>query len=261
MLDNIRRRLGSAPKAAPEAEPDGSGVPRHIGIIMDGNGRWATQRGLPRVAGHRAGVEALRRTVRACKELGIPVLTVYAFSTENWARPKEEVDTLMRLIVEFCRSETRELAKNGVRVNVIGRISELPGLQQQAIREAMEATAANTGLLLNVACNYGGRAELADACKAVLAEVQAGKLAPEAITPEVIEQHLYTAGIPDPDLIIRFGGDLRLSNFLLWQAAYAEIWVTPLYWPDFSKELLQEALADFRRRERRFGAIKQTKSR
>ena len=261
MLDNLFRLVGALgrPQAAPESEA--AAAPRHVAIIMDGNGRWATRRGLPRVAGHRAGVEALRRTVRAARELGLGVLTVYAFSTENWQRPQEEVDTLMRLVVEYCRAEAEDLRRNGVRVKVIGRLQELPMLQQREIAQAMEHTRDGTSLVLNVAWNYGARAELVDAFRSLLSEVQAGRLRPEDVDAEQISRHLYTADLPDPDLIIRSGGEMRLSNFLLWQAAYAEFWSTPVLWPDFNKEHLAEALAVFAQRERRFGAIKPTKSR
>lgn len=261
MLDNIFRRVGAVGQPGSVPGPEPKSVPLHVAIIMDGNGRWATRRGLPRVAGHRAGVEALRRTVRAARELGVAVLTVYAFSTENWQRPPEEVDTLMRLVVDYCRTEREELRKSGVRVKVIGRLQELGAVQQREIAQVMEHTREGSNLVLNVAWNYGARAELVDAFRSLLAEVQAGRVKPEEVDPALISRHLYTADLPDPDLIIRPGGEMRLSNFLLWQAAYAEFYSTPVLWPDFDKEHLIEALASFGQRERRFGAIKPTQSR
>jgi len=229
--------------------------PRHVAIIMDGNGRWAVQRGLPRTEGHRAGVEALRGVVKAAPELGIKILTCYAFSTENWKRPKDEVDTLMNLLLEYCRLEAETLNRNGVRINAIGRIHELPAAQQQEIARAVALTRNNDRLILNLAVNYGGQAELVDAFRSLAAEVKAGGLEPDAIDAEAVRRHLYTAGLPDPDLVIRTAGEMRLSNFLLWQSAYAEIWVTDVYWPDFTREHLEQALRDYARRERRFGAL------
>ncbi|MFZ5814127.1 MAG: isoprenyl transferase [Bacillota bacterium] len=243
---------GRAPVATGNQEPPGA---RHVGIIMDGNGRWAVQRGLPRTAGHRAGVEALRGVVKAAPELGIQILTCYAFSTENWKRPKDEVDTLMLLLLEYCRLEAETLHKNGVRINAIGRIEELPAPQQEEIHRAMALTRYNDRLILNLAVNYGGQAELVDAVRQLARAVQEGRLDPEAIDASLIGSHLYTAGLPDPDLVIRTAGEMRLSNFLLWQAAYSEIWVTDVYWPDFKREHLEQALSDFSRRERRFGAV------
>jgi len=237
--------------------PSPSGGARHVGIIMDGNGRWATRRGLPRTAGHRAGVEAVRSVVEACPDLGIQVLTLYAFSTENWKRPKDEVDALMFLLVEYCRREVDALHHNGVRVNVIGRIHELPALQREEIWRAMEKTKANDRLILNLAINYGGQTELVDAMRTLAAQVQSGHLLPDQIDADMVERHLYTAGLPAPDLVIRTAGEMRLSNFLIWQAAYSEIWVTDIPWPDFRREHLEQALGEYGRRERRFGAVLQ----
>jgi len=228
---------------------------RHVAIIMDGNGRWAVKRGLPRTAGHRAGVEALREIVKAAPGLGIEVLTLYAFSTENWKRPKDEVDTLMRLLLEYCRLEAETLHRNGVRINAIGRIDQLPTAQQQEIERAMKLTQGNDRLILNLAVNYGGQAELVDAFRHLAEEVKAGRLDPATISPELVSAHLYTAGQPDPDLVIRTAGEMRLSNFLLWQAAYSEILVTEVFWPDFKPEHLEQALDEFSRRDRRFGAV------
>lgn len=258
VIDNMRRLLGRLrPEQAdrPNDLPEELRIPRHLAIIMDGNGRWAQARGLPRVAGHRAGVGAIRPMVEASQRLGIEVLTLYAFSTENWKRPADEVEALMQLLVEFLRREIDELHRNGVRIRPIGRLHELPELQQAELRRATEVTRNNTGLVLQIALNYGSRAELVDAVQALARQVAAGTLAPEAITPELIEANLYTTGLPDPDLIIRTGGEYRLSNYLLWQAAYSELWVTPAYWPDFREPQLMEALAVYTGRERRFGGV------
>jgi undecaprenyl diphosphate synthase len=224
---------------------------------MDGNGRWAQQRGLPRTAGHKAGVEALRTVVKACPELGVEVLTAYAFSTENWTRPKDEVDFLMLLMVEYCKREVQSLNENGVRINAVGRIHELPTLQREAILRAMDETKHNTRLVLNLAINYGGQAEVVDAVRIIAAKVAAGEVKPEEIDQAMISRNLYTAGFPDLDLVIRTAGEMRLSNFMLWQASYSEFWATDVLWPDFSRELLEQALRDFRQRERRFGAVVQ----
>ncbi|HEY8346300.1 MAG TPA: isoprenyl transferase [Symbiobacteriaceae bacterium] len=257
MLDRLRRWVGlgrEKPVANEEARPLGAG-PRHVAVIMDGNGRWALRRGLPRTAGHRAGVEALKGIVRACPDLGIEILTAYAFSTENWKRDKDEVDFLMNLLVEYCRSEVDTLNANGVRIRAIGRIDELPELQRSEIRRAMELTQHNNRLILNLAVNYGSHAELVDAMRSIAREVQAGLITPDEIDESVVERHLYTAGLPAPDLVIRTGGEMRLSNFLLWQASYSEIWVSDVAWPDFRPEHLERAIRDFQRRERRFGAV------
>jgi undecaprenyl diphosphate synthase len=233
----------------------GGPLPRHIAIIMDGNGRWARRRGLPRVAGHRAAVEAVREVVRACGELGIEVLTLYAFSTENWRRPADEVQALMGLFVDVVRRELDSLVNNGVRVRVIGRRGELPPDVQAAVGEAEERTRHNSGLLLVLALNYGGRQDVVDAVRALAREVAEGRLAPGDIDERRIEAHLSTAGIPDPDLVIRPSGEQRLSNFLLWQVAYSEFWVTPVCWPDFGRRELLAAIRDYQRRERRFGGL------
>lgn len=259
MLENLRRLVGLDEERTPDPAPVTlpAAGPRHVGVIMDGNGRWAVSRGLPRTAGHRAGVEALRNVVKACPELGVGFLTAYAFSTENWKRSKDEVDFLMFLLVDYCRRDADELHRNGVKINAIGRIDDMPPLQRDEIRRAMELTRDNTRLVLNLAVNYGGQAELVDAMRALATEVQAGRLRPEEITEAAITRCLYTAGQPDPDLLIRTAGEMRLSNFLLWQASYSEFWVTDVAWPDFRREHLEQALNDYRQRERRFGAVLQ----
>lgn len=234
---------------------DYSRLPCHIAIIMDGNGRWATRRGLPRSAGHRAGVESLRDIVELCVELEINVLTVYAFSTENWKRPQEEVDVLMDLLVEYLYNEIVELHKNNVCVRPIGRIHELPESARLALKKAVDKTCNNTGLVLNIALNYGGRVELVDAVRKIVQKVEDGDLVPEAIDEMTMAQHLYTAGLPDPDLLIRPSGEFRVSNFLLWQLAYTEFWLTTVMWPDFTRVNLLQAIIDYQNRERRFGGL------
>ncbi len=226
-------------------------LPTHVAIIMDGNGRWALSRGLPRLAGHRAGVENLRRIITACVEFGIPYLTIYAFSTENWGRPLEEVKGLLFILDEVLERELAELHKQGVRLWHIGRLEGIAPSTQKKVRDAIEMTKNNTRLTLNVAFNYGGRAEIVHAIQQMLADgVTAGQ-----ITEELIGRYLYTAGQPDPDLIIRTAGELRVSNFLLWQGAYAEYYAADVYWPDFDKEEFRRALEHFASRERRFGLV------
>jgi undecaprenyl diphosphate synthase len=226
-----------------------------VAIIMDGNGRWAKQRLLSRIKGHEKGAEAVRMTVRTCRELGIPFLTLYAFSTENWQRPKTEVNALMGLLRRFLEAELRELLKNGIRLHVIGRRERLPENVQKALAAAVNDTRHNSALQLNLALSYGGRDEITRAAQSLAAEVQAGRMRPADITEELLSARLDTAGIPDPDLLIRTGGDMRVSNFLLWQLAYTEIFVTPTLWPDFTPELFQQILNDFQSRERRFGRV------
>lgn len=230
-------------------------LPRHVAVIMDGNGRWAKERGLLRMEGHRAGVEALRRTIQACHSIGVPTLTVFAFSTENWQRPAPEVDFLMRLLEEVLQREFRELHANNVRIRVIGQRSGLSKGTLQRIHAAEQRTCENTGLSLNVAWNYGGRMEIAGAARRIAELVASGQLDPAAIDEASFAGYLDTCGIPDPDLLIRTGGEYRISNFLLWQLAYAELWVTPTFWPDFCEAHLVEALVEFQRRERRFGRV------
>jgi len=226
-----------------------------VAFIMDGNGRWARQRLLSRIQGHEKGAEAVRTTVRTCRERGIPFLTLYAFSTENWQRPKTEVNALMGLLRRFLESELRELLKNGIRLHVIGRRDRLPENVQKALAAAVNDTRQNSTLQLTLALSYGGRDEITRAAQSLAVEVQAGRMRPADITEELLSARLDTAGTPDPDLLIRTGGDMRVSNFLLWQLAYTEIFVTPTLWPDFTPELFQQILKDFQSRERRFGRV------
>ena len=230
-------------------------IPRHIAIIMDGNGRWARQRGLPRLEGHRAGAESVRAIVRACGELGIEYLTLYAFSVENWNRPKPEVSALMRLLEFYLKQEIPELNKNNVRLAAIGRLHELPLRAQRQLEKSVAALRQNTGLTLVLALSYGGRAELVDAMRELGREIKAGRLNVSDIDETAIARHLYTRDIPDPDLLIRTSGEMRVSNFLLWQISYAEIYVTDTLWPDFRKPQLEAALADYAKRHRRFGRV------
>jgi len=228
-----------------------SKIPTHIAIIMDGNGRWAAARGLPRLAGHRAGTENLRRVIRACVEFGIQYLTIYAFSTENWGRPKEEVEGLMQIVEDVIDKELDELDKEGVKLRHIGRLEHVNPSLRDKVLQAVEMTKNNTRLNLNIAFNYGGRDEIVCAIRTML---QNG-VKPEEVTEQLISQNLFTAGIPDPDLIVRTSGEMRISNFLIWQGAYSEWYVTNSYWPDFDKEELRKALVDYNQRERRFGRL------
>ncbi|HEY2946432.1 MAG TPA: isoprenyl transferase [Vicinamibacteria bacterium] len=231
-------------------------LPRHVAVIMDGNGRWARLRHKPRVEGHRAGIASVRDVVETSARLGLQVLTLYAFSVENWKRPRSEVTTLMGLLKRYLRSELDTLLRNNIRFRVIGRMGELPADVQDELRRGMERTADRTGLLFNIALNYGGRTEITDAVRRLAADVAAGRREPGAIDEETLSSYLYTAGLPDPDLLIRTSGEMRVSNFLLWQIAYAEIWVTDVLWPDFRRKHLLQAVADFQKRERRYGGIK-----
>jgi len=237
------------------AQLDLQRMPQHIAIIMDGNGRWAQRRHLPRVAGHRAGVKPARGVIETCARLEVSALTLYAFSLENWRRPKAEIDFLMRLLRQYLRKELPIIHENNIRLLVIGRPEQLPAEVQQDIEQAMRLTAGNTGMRLAVALNYGGRAELVDAFNAVLDRVRHNGLSTYRVDEQTIADHLYTAGLPDPDLLIRTSGEMRVSNFLLWQIAYAEIYVTETLWPDFSRAQLLEALLDFQKRERRYGGL------
>ncbi len=226
-------------------------IPRHVGIIMDGNGRWALARGLPRLAGHKAGTENLRRIIRASVEFGVHYLTIYAFSTENWGRPREEVQGLMHILEDVIDRELAELHKEGVQLRHIGRLERLAPTLQEKVLDAIDLTKDNNRLVLNVAFNYGGRDEIIQAIQRMIKDgVEADK-----VTDDLVSQYLYTAGVPDPDLIIRTSGELRVSNFLIWQAAYAEWYITPTYWPDFDKEEYRRALATFGQRDRRYGGV------
>jgi len=238
------------------AELDWARVPRHVAVIMDGNGRWAARRGQPRVAGHRAGVEAVRATVDTGARLGLEALTLYAFSTENWKRPRLEVDALMRMLKRYLRLELDEIDRQNIRFQPIGRIDGLRESVRRELLRAVERTARNTGMVLSVALNYGGRAEIVDAVRAASARLAAEGRAAEEITEEDIGRHLYTRGLPELDLLVRTSGELRISNFLLWQAAYSEIYVTETLWPDFRRAEMLEAVLDFQRRDRRFGGLK-----
>lgn len=235
----------------PAARPDHSKLPRHVAIIMDGNGRWAAKRGQPRLVGHRAGTENLRRVIRACVEFGVKYLTVYAFSTENWGRPKDEVDGLLQILEDVIDRELVELHKEGAQLRHIGHLDQLPPTLRKKVLQAIETTKNNDRLVLNLAFNYGGRDEIVCAIRDIIAE----GLKPEEVTQEVVSQHMFTNGSPDPDLIIRTSGEMRISNFLTWQAAYSEWYVTPTLWPDFDREELYKALVDYSRRERRYGLV------
>ena len=230
-------------------------VPRHIAIIMDGNGRWARERGLLRTEGHRRGADSVRRVVEACADLGVEFLTMYAFSSENWKRPKREVDALMRLLQQFLKSRTPEMMEQNVRLQAIGRLHDLPEACQAELHRAISKTAQNTGLTLILALSYGGREEIIDGVKRLLESVEQGHLDKAMIDGEVFSKHLYTRYYPDPDLLIRTSGELRLSNFLLWQMSYTEFYVTETLWPDFGREALLEALRAFNARSRRFGGV------
>ena len=234
---------------------DARRLPEHVAVIMDGNGRWAQRRHLPRLAGHKAGVRAARTVIETCARLGIPALTLYAFSMENWRRPKTETDFLMRLLREYLRRELPVIHKNNIRMLVIGRADQLPAGVRSDVDRAMELTAGNSGMKLAVALNYGGRAELVDAFNSILDRVRHNGIETFRVDEEMEARHLYTAGLPDPDLLIRTSGEMRVSNFLLWQIAYAEMYVTETLWPDFTRAELYRALIDFAARERRFGGL------
>lgn len=230
-------------------------LPQHIAVIMDGNGRWAKKKGAARIFGHRNAIQAVRETTETCAELGIRFLTLYAFSTENWSRPKEEVDALMQLMVSTIRSEIQTLTKNNVRLITIGDTANLPSVCQRELREAIEITKGNTGLTLNIALSYSGRWEILCAVKQIAQAVQQGDLEPDHIDESIFVNYLNTRNIPDPELLIRTSGEMRISNFLLWQIAYSELYIPEVLWPDFRKEHLYEAIAAYQKRERRFGKI------
>jgi undecaprenyl diphosphate synthase len=250
-LLSSKRKEGVATQSQPAtSEQSGSSV-RHLALIMDGNGRWATKRHLPRLAGHKAGVNALRRLVECAADENIEMLSVYAFSTENWGRPRAEVEGLMRLFWETIRSDLEKLHRDGVRLRHLGRLYDLPPDLQKAVRDSIELTHNNTRIGLNVCFNYGGRAELVDAIRQIIADGRQ----PDMITEELISSYLYTRDLPDPDMVIRTAGEMRVSNFLLWQSAYSEYYATPTLWPDFGREDLLEALESYQKRRRRFGRL------
>ncbi|MFH1741686.1 MAG: isoprenyl transferase [bacterium] len=236
---------------------DLSRLPRHVAIIMDGNGRWARALGMPRIEGHRSGIKSVREVVRTCRELDIPYLTLYAFSVENWNRPRLEVDALMYLLRSFLLEEIREMRENDIRLCSIGRTEDLPGGVRKALHQAQEETRDCHSLQLNLALSYGGRTEIILAARRIAEEVRTGRISPDQINHELFSGYLSTAGIPDPDLLIRTSGEFRVSNFLLWEIAYSEIWITPVLWPDFRKQQLFNALLDYQRRERRFGCVEE----
>lgn len=237
-------------------ELDMNNIPNHIAIIMDGNGRWAKEQNLPRSMGHKAGMETIRRILKEATRLGIKNLTLYAFSTENWARPKEEVGAIMKLLVTYLNKELKECHENGVKMNLLGDISRLPEECQKSLTEAIETTKNNTKINLNFALNYGGRDEIIRAIKLISSEVKNNTISENEIDEELVGRYLYTKGIPDPDLIIRPSGEQRLSNFLLWQCAYSEFWYSNINWPDFKEEDLKRAIADYQNRDRRFGKVR-----
>jgi len=235
----------------PKSPEENTEIPRHVAIIMDGNGRWAKKRGLPRLAGHQAGTENLRRVITACVEMGIRYLTIYAFSTENWGRPKEEVEGLLKILETVIQKELRELNEEGVQLRHIGRLDKLPPSLRKQVEDAIELTRKNDRLTVIVAFNYGGKDEIVYAVEQMIRK----GVKPEEVSETAISSHLFTTGIPDPDLIIRTSGEMRLSNFLIWQAAYSELYVTPTYWPDFGKAQLQKAVKAYNQRSRRFGKL------
>ncbi|NQT91050.1 MAG: isoprenyl transferase [Candidatus Omnitrophica bacterium] len=232
---------------------DNKKLPRHIAIIMDGNGRWASKRHIPKIFGHRAGARTVDRITEAAAKIGVEALTLYSFSTENWRRPKEEIDGLMKLLYDYLKSKYTKLQKNKIRLNAIGRLKELPAKTRERLSEVMEKTSENKGMVLTLALNYGGRAEIVDAARALAVRAEKGKIKPDAITEDLFGRFLYTKGLPDVDLLIRTSGQMRISNFLLWQISYAEIVITKLLWPDFKKEHLLEAIEEYQARDRRFG--------
>ena len=252
--DSVEQAINWRARAC-ERGIDLSRLPRHIAMIMDGNGRWARARGLPRLVGHANGHRTVRRMVYGCAELGIEVLSLYTFSTENWRRPADEVQGLMTMLARSAREELPIMARNGIRIVFSGRLDELSPELQAVLHRAQQLTAHNRRITLHLAINYGGRAELIDAVRAIARKVQQGELAPEAIDEATLQAHLYQPDLPDPDLLIRTAGEQRLSNFLLWQTAYTELYITPVLWPDFGMEHLLEAIADYQSRQRKFGTV------
>lgn len=247
--------MNSSSSSQNSEDLDKTKLPAHVAIIMDGNGRWAKKHLLSRIKGHEKGAEAVRTVVRVCRELGIAYLTLYAFSTENWQRPQKEVAALMTLLTKFLKSEQKELAAKDIRLAAIGQIERLPANVQQVLHETMELTRSNSALQLNLALSYGSRTEIVRMARQIAKEAKSEQLDPDDINAEIVAAHLYTKDMPDPDLLIRTSGEMRISNFLLWQIAYAEIYVTPTYWPDFDKDEFVEILKNYQQRERRFGQV------
>ncbi|KRE39873.1 isoprenyl transferase [Paenibacillus sp. Soil522] len=254
MIERLWAKLGKS-SLQPTDSVALENVPEHVAIIMDGNGRWAKDRGLPRMAGHHSGMKAVKRITIAADRLGVKYLTLYAFSTENWKRPKAEVDFLMKLPQQFLEIELEELIANNVQVRMMGHKEDLPSFTISAVEEAIVKTANNTGLVLNFALNYGSRKEMLEAVKNIAADVQNGQLAIDDIDDKVMADRLLTSGLPDPDLLIRTSGELRLSNFMMWQLAYSELWFTDVYWPEFTEAHFQEAILEYQRRARRYGGL------
>lgn len=254
--DTVAAAFPDPPEGVALAEIDFARIPRHVAVIMDGNGRWAKRRGLPRIAGHKAGVAAVREAIVAANDLGIEVLTIYSFSSENWTRPVDEVTGLMSLFAEVLEREIEGLHRENVRLKVLGRLEELPRRTRETFERGIERTAANSGMTLAIAVNYGSRNEIVDAVRSIARDVEAGVIDPASVDETLIGSRLYTAGLPDPDLLIRTSGELRLSNFLLWQIAYSELWVTEKFWPEFDRYDLLSAVAEYQRRDRRFGGAK-----
>jgi len=250
-----KKSLNSSPSASSPVDLDITNLPAHLAIIMDGNGRWAKKRLLNRINGHEKGAETVRTVLRTCREIGLSYLTLYAFSTENWQRPKAEVEALMILLKKFLHSEQKEMIENDIRLRVIGQIDRLPATVQDALQQTMSATRDNTAMTLILALSYGGRAEIIRMVQKVAKKIKHGEIDLNAITAELVADNLYTREIPDPDLLIRTSGEMRISNFLLWQIAYAEIFVTPTLWPDFSRDELLEILKEYQNRDRRFGRV------
>ena len=255
LMKKRKRFLNSSPSSSNSIKLNTANLPAHVAIIMDGNGRWAKKRLLNRISGHEKGSETVRTIVRTCRQLGISYLTLYAFSTENWQRPKTEVDALMALLERFLRSERKEMVENNIRLQVIGQANRLPPKVRQALEQTMMATRKLTGMNLILALSYGGRAEIVRMVQSVAEKIKRGIIDPDAVNQELISEHLYTRDIPDPDLLIRTSGEMRISNFLLWQIAYTELFVTATLWPDFSKEEFLQILKDFTLRVRRFGVV------
>jgi undecaprenyl diphosphate synthase len=254
LFQRLRAMFGTNSKRTKQTL-DTDNIPQHIAIIMDGNGRWAKKRGLPRVAGHHTGMKTVKRITMAADKLGVKYLTLYAFSTENWKRPKAEVEFLMKLPQEFLAIELKELIENNVQVRMMGYKEDLPPHTLEAVEEAVRQTAGNTGLVLNFALNYGSRREMLEAIRDIGEQIKAGELAPDEIEEVHMENALLSAGLPDPDLMIRTSGELRISNFMLWQLAYSELWFTDVYWPEFTEEHFHDAIREYQRRARRYGGL------